>query len=154
LLETQWALTSDRVKYIPPLKDEAFPLPDEAFRRLYHSDDSAPASRRPSARERRITARNSKRKCIRHGEDSRSAEEGKTHPLASKARLKQAPKAPASATIPSRSSKKKVSRIDEALATVTTLGLRGRRELLTKEEEVMLAKKMKVGQNLKLARAK
>ena len=47
-----------------------------------------------------------------------------------------------------------ISRIDEALATVTTLGLKGKRELLTKEEEVMLAKKMKVGQNLKTARRK
>lgn len=50
--------------------------------------------------------------------------------------------------------KERKSRIDEALATVTTLGLKGRRELLTKDEEVLLAKKMKVGHNLKAARAK
>ncbi|MCO5598064.1 hypothetical protein L7F22_052154 [Adiantum nelumboides] len=47
----------------------------------------------------------------------------------------------------------KKSHIEEALASVSTLGLKGRRELLSKEEEVILAKKMKVGYNLRAARA-
>ncbi|KAI5081940.1 hypothetical protein GOP47_0001683 [Adiantum capillus-veneris] len=48
----------------------------------------------------------------------------------------------------------KKSQIEEALISVSTLGLKGRRDLLTKEEEIILAKKMKVGYNLKAARAK
>lgn len=48
----------------------------------------------------------------------------------------------------------KKTQFEVALQSVNTLGLKGRRDLLTKEEEVVLSKKMKVGYNLKAARAK
>eukprot|EP00250_Pteridium_aquilinum_P015901 c22828_g1_i1 orf=492-2081(+) len=90
-------------------------------------ENSTVRSGRPSARQRRLGSR--KQNGVSTAESS---------------------SLPASLSV----GRKKMSRIDEALATVSTLGLKGRRELLTKEEEVILAKKMKVGHNLKAARAK
>ena len=47
-----------------------------------------------------------------------------------------------------------IARINESLASVTTLGLKCTKQLLTKEEELFLSKKMKIGTNLKAARIK
>ena len=87
-------------------------------------------------------------------EEKKSSEEENVISFVYNSSAKKGPKTPGSAIDSNKRGKKKISRIDEALATVTTLGLKGKRELLTKEEEVMLAKKMKVGQNLKTARRK
>ncbi|KAH7423943.1 hypothetical protein KP509_12G082200 [Ceratopteris richardii] len=48
----------------------------------------------------------------------------------------------------------KKTEIAEALQVVSTIRLKGKRDLLTKEEEVLLSKKMKVGSNLRSAKAK
>lgn len=135
LLESQWALTDELHHIIPSkIKDaggnSSLPLPLP--------------SRRLSARQRRILARNF---------ENSSSTMPPPSPLLPRFDVMSTSSAPLSP----RDGKGKSPSILEALETVNTLGFMrgiGKRELLTKEEEIILSKKMKVGQNLRAARKK
>ena len=120
LLETQWASESGE-------------------------QDISISSGRKSARDRRLSSQNHKRRNKKKKENVEdSSNEGR--------RVRAQEQSSLSSTSCSRV--RPSSWIEEALASVTTLGLKGTRELLTKEEEIILSKKLKAGLNLKSVRTK